>query len=163
MAVPNVFDIYMFVGSLIRAHDAPALPEKPRKLLMKGLEIPTLAGVDEWLSFEMLLSDTHAARRVQHEETLYFQLVCFTVDAVKREDKILGRQYQLANIYKPLLHQRDYMLENTCIRFKECKMTFLDLRTSTFTAQAIATGGTPPLQTQSAVLLIEASIITPKD
>ncbi len=160
MAVPDIFQIYLFVGNLIKNS---GLVTPTPKFLMKGLELPKLEGVEEWLSFELLLEDYTAARRVQHEEKIFFQLICFTVDAVKRSDLKLGRQYELAKIYKPLLHQRNYMIENTCIQFKECKITFLDLRTSTFTAQAIATGGTPPLQTQSAVLLIEASIITPKD
>ncbi len=160
MDVPDVLEIYMFVASLVKNS---GLVDPVPQLILKGLELPSIEKADEWLAFEMLLSDTHAARVIQHEETLYFQLTCFTRDAVLRADKLLGRQYALAKIYKPLLHQRDYMLKNTCIRFKECKMTFLDLRTSTFTAQAIATGGTPPLQTQSAVLLIEACIITKKD
>lgn len=160
MVVPNEYEMYMFIGQLIQQS---GLVDPVPKMLIKGLELPSLEGVDEWLAYEMLLADPQVARRIQHEETYHFQLTCFTVDSVRRADKKIGRQYELASIYKPLLHQRDYMLKNACIRFKECKMTFLDLRTSTFTAQAIATGGTPPLQTQSGVLLIEASIITNKD
>ena len=160
MAVPNEFDVYLYVGSVIQ--NAGLIAPAP-KMLIKGLEAPSLEGCDEWLAYEMLLADPMAARRIQHEETYYFQLTCFTVDSERRKDSKVGRQYELASIYKPLLHQCDYMLKNTCIRFRECKMAFLDLRTSTFTAQAISTGGVPPLQAQSAVLLIEASIITNKD
>jgi hypothetical protein len=160
VAEPSVYDIYLFVAKLIQT--ASVVAPAP-KLLIKGLELPSLEGMDEWLAYEMLLADPHVARRVQLEETYHFQLTCFTVDATRRSDGKVGRQYELASIYRPLLHQQDYMLKNTCIRFKECKITFLDLRTATFTAQAIATGGVPPLQTQSAVLLIEATIITQKE
>lgn len=160
MDVPNEYEIYLYIAKLIQT---ASLVAPAPKLLIKGIELPTLEGCDEWLAYEMLLADPHVARRVQHEETYYFQLTCFTVDSSRRADGKVGRQYELASIYKPLLHQQDYTLKNTCIRFKECKMTFLDLRTATFTAQAIATGGVPPLQTQSAVLLIEACIITNKE
>lgn len=160
MDVPNVYEIYLHVAKLIQTS---GLVTPVPKMLIKGLEAPSLEGMDEWLAYEMLLADPHVARRIQHEETYHFQLTCFTVDSVRRSDGKIGRQYELASIYRPLLHQQDYMLKNTCIRFKECKISFLDLRTATFTAQAIATGGVPPLQTQSAVLLLEATIITNKD
>ena len=160
MAVANEYQIYLGVGKLIQ--ECGLVTPAP-KLLIKGLETPSLEGVEEWLAYEMLLVDAMEARRVQHEETYYFQLTCFTVDSARRADGKIGRHYELASIYKPLLHQQDYTIENTCIRFKECRISFLDLRTATFTAQAIATGGVPPLQTQSAVLLIEATIITKKD
>ena len=142
--------------------NAGLLTPKP-KLQVKGIAAPSLEGVDEWLSFQLLLENPHAAQRIQHNETYSFQLTCFTVDAERRADKKVGREFFLSNLYKPMLHQQDYMLENTCIRFKEARIAFLDLRTSTFTARAISTGGTPPLQTQSAVILAEACIITHKD
>lgn len=160
MAVANEYQVYLYIAKLIQQC---GLVTPAPKLLIKGLEAPSLEGVDEWLAYEMLLADPMVARRIQHEETYHFQLTCFTVDSERRSDGKIGRHYELASIYKPLLHQQDYTIENTCIRFKECRMAFLDLRTATFTAQAIATGGVPPLQTQSAVLLIEASIITMKD
>lgn len=157
---PSIYEIYLFIANLIKT--AGVRTPVP-KMILKGIEIPSLEGVDEWIAFELLLQNPYAARRIQREESIHFQLTCFTVDSDRRADKKIGVQYDLANLYKPVLHQRDYMLKNTCIRFKECKMTFLDLRTSTFTAKAISTGGTPPLQTQSAVILSEACIITKRD
>lgn len=160
MAEPSVYDIYLFVAKLIQT---AGLVAPTPKMLIKGLELPSLEGMDEWLAFEMLLADPQIARRIQLEEVYSFQLTCFTVDASRRSDGKVGRQYELGSIYRALLHQQDYMLKNTCIRFRECSIAFLDLRTATFTAQAIATGGVPPLQTQSAVLRVEAYIITNKD
>lgn len=160
MDEPSILDIYLFVASLIK--NAGVRDPVP-KMLLKGLELPSIEGLDEWIAFELLLQNPLAARRIQREETIHFQQTCFTVDSDRRKDKKIAVQYELASLYQPILHQRDYMLKNTCIRFKECKMTFLDLRTSTFTAQGIATGGTPSLQTQSAVILSEASIITKRD
>ena len=130
--------------------------------IIKGLETPTINDAEEWLQFEMLASMPNSSRKENFYEDFSFQLICYTRQANLRQDKKFGRHYELAKIYKPYLHLVNYQIKNACIRFKEAKISYLDLRTATFTAKAISTGGTPPLDTLCAVILSESYIDTPR-
>ncbi len=161
MAVPNIYEIYLFIGKII---DECGVLDPKLILQIKGMEPIPIDTIDDYLAYELLLQDPRIDRRVTHNEQLSFQLTCFAKDRSQRQDKKkIARIYELAALYAPVLHQRDYVLKSACIRFKECKIAFLDLNTSTFTARSISTGGTPGLHTQSAVILVDASIILPKE
>lgn len=160
MAVPNIAQVYFGIGKIIDECNVIT-----PKLIMqvKGAPYQTTENVDDYLAFELLLQDARIDRRVTHNEEVSFQLTCYSKDMAHRVDKKYGRQYELAALYAPVLHQMDYQIESACVRFKECKIAFLDLNTSTFTARSISTGGTPGLHTQSAVILVDATIIMPKE
>jgi hypothetical protein len=160
VAVPNIAQVYFGIGKII---DECGVQTPKLLMQVKGARLIPTEGLDEYLAFELLLQDPRVDRRITHNEQLSFQLTCYSKDMDHRSDKKFGRIYELAALYAPILHQRDHMIESACVRFKECKIAYLDLNTSTFTARSISTGGTPGLHTQSAVILVDATIIMPKE
>jgi hypothetical protein len=160
MPSPTIFDIYLGIGKIIQDFD-DTIP-----MVVKGMDTPGLDQVEDWLQFDVLGEFPRASRVAQINEVIPFQLTCFTKAAYSRKESgptSFTRHVELASIYKPLLHQQDFIIKNACIRLEECRISFLDLRTSTFTAKAISTGTTPLLQTQSAVILVDARLITNKE
>lgn len=159
MGDPSILDIYLGIGKVIQDFD-DKIP-----MIIKGLDMPDLDKIDEWLQFDILGEFASPVRIAQRNDIVPFQLTCFTRPATSRKESgatSFARHIEMADLYKPLLHQQNFCIKNTCIRLLECRISFLDLRTSTFTAQAISTGTTPTLQTQSAVILFDAKVITNK-
>lgn len=156
----SILDIYLGIGKVIQDFD-DKIP-----MVIKGLDMPSLGNTEDWLQFD-ILGEFNRASRIAQVNALYpFQLTCFTKAAYSRKESgptSFTRHVEMADIYKPLLHQQNFCIKNTCIRVEECRISFLDLRSSTFTAQSIATGTTPQLQTQSAVILFDARVLTNKE
>jgi hypothetical protein len=156
VAVPTDSEIFLKMASIIKA----VIPNMT--LVLKGMEQPSIETVEEWLQFEMLASRPHVARRVNFYQHYSFQLIAFSLQSNLRSDKKANRHYELADAYKPHLHLVNYQIKSSCILFEEAKISYLDLRTATFTAKSISTGGTPSLDTLCAVILVDAKIDTPK-
>lgn len=149
----TALDAYVTVGKIIQAVD-------PNMLLdLDGVRHKDRDSLEEWLQFNMLFDNKYAESIRQQHSTFSFQLMCFSLASESRTDKSFVRHMELANIYRPYLEQRDYMINNACLRLKEVKIAYLDLRTSTFTAKGISTGGVPPLQVVCAVLQVDATLI----
>ncbi len=163
MADVTVDKIYLYLASELQTTSRLVAPTDGHRIILKGLEVPRLDGVEEWLAFELLNVEPKVCRRSEVIDCYSFQLTCYSLESAQRTDRKFHRHYELASAYRSFMHQRDYALQNTCIRFKECKMTLLDLRSTTSAAKPIAAPGTPLLHVQAAVLLCDAMIIKPKD
>jgi len=150
------FDVYRGIGNLIKAVDPT------RILIIKGIEQPSVDNAPDWLQFEMLSSAPQPTRRSNFYQQYMFQLICFSSKSNSRSDKSIDFHMQMAELYKPLLHLTTHQIKTSCISFHEAKISYLDLRTATFTAKSISTGGTPPLDTMCAVIISEACIDQPK-
>ncbi len=160
MSNPSMFDVYMGILSIVQAVD-PTLP-----IIIKGVDMPALDKVDEFLQFDYLGDMSLPSRVTQINDFHPFQVTCFSRSAFMKQEggaTKFAAHVEMADRYKNILHQRNYPIKNSCIRLGECRISFLDLRTSTFTAKNISTGTTPLLNCQSAVLLVDGRIITNKE
>lgn len=155
MVEASLLDIYLAMAANVKA----VIPT--RKLKLKGLDSPDVAGEEDWLQFQMLYTGNIATQRIQRYQVYTFELICYSLCAAfrKSEKPTFTGHIEAADLYVPIFNQRDYVIKNSCLRLQECKISFLDLSTSTFTAKSISTGTTPPLQTQSCVILTDATII----
>lgn len=152
----TALDAYVTVGKIIQAvlpdmvmdKDAARHKDKDK--------------IEEWIQFKLLYDAKNPEAITQQYSKFSFELICFSQTSEFRVDKSFIRHMELGNIYRPFLEQRNYMINNACLRLKEVKIAYLDLRTSTFTAKGISTGGVPPLQVVCAVLQVDATLIQNK-
>lgn len=149
----TALDAYVTVGKIIQAVDPTMLMD------LDATRHKDRDKTEEWIQFKLLFDYKHPESIRQQYSSFSFELVCFSQTSENRNDKSFVRHMELANIYRPFLEQRDYMINNACLRLKEVKIAYLDLRTSTFTAKGISTGGVPPLQVVCAVLQVDATLI----
>jgi len=149
-------DCFLLLGGIITAVDPNMMFD------IDGARHKNKDKLEEWCQFKLLHDMKLGEERTQQHSRFSFELICFSVTSELRTDKKFNRHYELAEIYRPYLEQIDYPIKNSCLRLNEVKISYLDLRTSTFTAKAIATGGVPPLQTVCAVMQADAHIITNK-
>lgn len=156
MVAVNDADVYRGMVTIIKNVITPMT------CVIKGLENPSISNVQEWIQFEMLATKPNVARRTNFYQHYAFQLICFSLQANLRDDKRADRHYELADIYKPFLHLATHHIKSSCISFQEARISYLDLRTATFTAKNISTGGTPSLDTLCSVIIAEASIDQPR-
>lgn len=148
----TVNDIYLGIAQIIHAHNPDI------RLLLQSAPSPDFDNAQEWLTFELLNMIGMPSRKAYANERIMFQLGCYTVDATYRDDKKISRHYELADEYYQLLNQKDYVIKTTCVRLTECKIVYLDLKSSSDFAKAIYQNS-PPMQTQSAVILVDAIVI----
>ena len=148
----TVNDIYLGLSKIINEYNPSTI------LVLQSAPMPVFDGVEEWVSFELLNMIGHPSRKTYANERLMMQLTCYSLDASYRKDKKFSRHYELADDYYNLLNQKDYVIKNTCVRLTECKIVYLDLKSSSDFAKAIYQNS-PPMQTQSAVILVDAIVI----
>lgn len=126
-------------------------------VFMRGVPNPSVADVDEWLSFDILSIIDGASRRNTIERYIDIQLICYSKYATHRSDNSFIAIYNLADKYGKLFHKKDVLIKNTCIQFKENKIVPLDLRSVGDFAKDILQQ-LPPLHTLSVVLLNQGMI-----
>lgn len=160
MPVASNVDINAFMVDLVK-DNAPA----DIKLIIAGVDMPNLEKARTWLKYDFLGSFPLPSRRDAIVRELRFQITAYSRATFTSKDNeaVYDEYMKLIEVYNELLNQRSYCVNNSCIEFQECMITYLDLRTSTFTAKAISTGGNPSLATQAAVLLVNAYQITHKE
>lgn len=159
MAVASNLDIYTEMGIIIKA----VAPEQ--KMIIAGVDMPSLEKCKTWVKYDFLGSFPLPSRRFNIVRELMFQITAYSRAAFTDDtpDTDFMDYAKLIELYNDALNQQSFCIKNSCIEFQECKIAYLDLRTSTFTAKSISTGGNPSLATQAAVLLVNAYQITPKE
>ena len=126
---------------------------------IKGIPALSKEGVSDWLSVDLLNSLEVATQTVANSDRrLLFQITCFSKHAEYRIDKEFTAPWKLANRFKPVLHRAAYPIQNTCLKFLDTKMMYLDLRSSGDYAKELYQSS-PVLQTH-AVLMTASAIIS---
>lgn len=160
MPVASNVDINAFMVDLVKDN----LPAGV-KLIIAGVDIPNLEKVRTWVKYDFLGSFPVPSRKFNIYREFRFQITAYSRATFTSTDNeaVYDEYIKLIEVYNDLLNQQSFCVNNSCIEFQECMITYLDLRTSTFTAKSISTGGNPSLATQAAVLLVNAYQITPKE
>jgi hypothetical protein len=144
-------DLYLGLLNYVKNVD----PDMP--MFVRGTPTPAYEGKNEWFSFEILSFMESPARRHTIDMTVDIQLVCYTRHATHRTDNDFTALYKLMDKYAPLFHQKDVIIKNTCIQFKENRIVPLDLRSVGDYAKDIL-NQLPPLHTLSTVILNQGLI-----
>jgi hypothetical protein len=141
------------VGKAIRALDANIVID------IKGIPAQSKEGSYEWLSLDLLSSIEVATQTIQNsDKRLIFQLTCFSKHSEYRPDNDFTAPWKLASKFKGILHRAKYPIQNTCLKFLDTKMTYLDLRSSGDYAKELYQSS-PLLQTH-AVLITASALIS---
>lgn len=110
-----------------------ALEIYPNLLIdLKGSNQLPHNSIEEWVSLEILNSIELPTQTpdVNSDRQILVQLTCYSLHAELRKDTSLVAPWTLANKLKPLLHRSNYVIESSCFRFHDCKMVYLDLKSS---------------------------------
>src|SRR3954468_22222870 len=85
------------IGTLEAACGAvlPAIP-----MMIKGVPSPALADQEEWVQFDFLSEFGIPSHAQQVENSLYFQIMCFSRYAHLRVDRNYRRPWAMAELYK---------------------------------------------------------------
>ena len=154
------FDVFMGVGAIIQAYDTN-IP-----MIIDGMDMPSLESSTKWIKYSYLGNLPRASRVVQINTRFPFELICYSRSAFLKNDGAetsFVDHIKMADEYSDLLNQKNFQIKNSCIRLEECRISILDLRSATFTAQSISTGTTPLLNCQAAVILVDGRLITNKE
>jgi hypothetical protein len=145
-------EIYLSLAKMV----ADILPTAP--VFLKGMANPSVAGKDEWASFELLYSIPMNIRKNAQGRKIAVQISTYSAHAEHRADKKINRIYELGDIYKDVFHQQDIQIKSSCIQFKESIIKYIDLRSlSDFSKQIYQ--NSPPLHLMSSVIITEGIII----
>lgn len=151
--LPSDHELLLHICSAVRKLDANIIVD------IKGIPAQSKDGVSDWLSVDLLNSLEMATQTTENSDRrLLFQITCFSKHAEYRIDKEFIAPWKLANRFKPVLHRAAYPIQNTCLKFLDTKMMYLDLRSSGDYAKELYQSS-PVLQTH-AVLITASAIIS---
>lgn len=149
---PTFMDIYTELASVIQ----DVMPEII--MLLRGEPIPKIGSVEEWIQFDFLSNYPIASQtKRKFDDWCNFQVTCYSMHSEYRVDHKFSRPYELASIYKPAINRKNYPIKNTCIKFYDATMQYLDLRSSGDFSKEIYQNN-PSLQVHSTVLTSRARI-----
>ncbi len=113
---------------------AAVLPSIP--MVIKGVPTPSLDGKEEWVQFDFLSESGIPSHAQQIENTIYFQIMCFSRYAHLRVDNNYRRPWAMSELYKAAFKNQLFKVptgagaEISCIRVFEPKQIYLDLPSS---------------------------------
>ncbi len=107
------------IENTITAVDA----DMPR--VVRGVSFPT--DKDDFIRLDLLADLNRTSRTSFINTMLPVEVTCYSKLALQRADHKYKGAWALSDAYFPVLNQKRYRLENTCIQFREARRIYMDL------------------------------------
>lgn len=124
MSIPPFSELYMGMAKIIQNVD-PLM-----RLILKGMPLPELNGIQEFIAFDMLSEVEKASQSLDGDRVYNLQLSCYSLHAEYRDDKSIIAPQKLAEKYKPIIHRANHTIKSSCLRTIDSRIVYLDLRAS---------------------------------
>ncbi len=149
----DAYGVTKFLGKLI--HDTnPGMPT-----WITGAQKVT--NEKEWICYRLLAHSPIPSRRTQSRDHYFIEIACYCRHANSAQGIKINRPWELAKVYKDLLHQKDYIIESSCLRFLEARLIYQDLSSMGNQIQNISLQS-PNLNLHSVHIEIEAMVLEQK-
>lgn len=98
-------------------------PAMPR--VIRGVDFPK--DKDDFIRLDLLADINRVSRAHDVNTILPFELTCYSKLALQRTDHKYKNAWALSDNYFDALHQRRYVVESSCIQFREARRIYMDL------------------------------------
>lgn len=149
----TMLDIHVHMRKLVK----DLIPNMPQTVV--GADYPK--NVEEFVRYSSLLRSPRPSRLTDLEDRFYCEITCYAKHASDRADGNISRPYELGDIYSKLVHQTNICIKNSCIRFLEARMIYLDL--NSLGQNAVPFAQTSPKLNLHAIVIEAEAIISERN